>query len=385
MKQLIMSALVSIAAFAAAAQAQKITVTVENEIPPPSTQVRRVALVVQNHAHGAGIPFMALTDALTAKLAGCGLQVVNPYNSVGVNQNRDARGEKTPQASAMDLARQLHADGAITASVIEFLDSSIGVPPVLRQYSIRITLNLAEATTDAVVCGETIKVKSPKYTNNQVAQNRLEYLGDLMYAAADECAERLKKNANYREWAQKPMAPPPPSPPPPDEPWLTLSDVDGVMQKLIDDMRANPVFRSNYDTAQKAVDRAPLVIVGGLVDLTGGKSPTADIANLLGAASQNVRMTLLNTRLFDAKDDVLVTTITKRIIENGNSPLEDGELMSALKQHGSPDFFMVGDLRHFSEKTRHSYRFRLALHNLHTGKIVWEGVETIIKNVEVSK
>ena len=52
---------------------------------------RKVALVVQNHAApGANIPFMALTDALTAKLSGCGLQVINPYNAVGVNQNRTA-------------------------------------------------------------------------------------------------------------------------------------------------------------------------------------------------------------------------------------------------------------------------------------------------------
>ncbi|MBP5284556.1 MAG: hypothetical protein ILO34_00415, partial [Kiritimatiellae bacterium] len=85
-----------------------------------------VALVVQNHtAAGAKIPMMALTDALTAKLSGSGFMVINPYNSVGVNQNRSAAGEKTPDVSAMDLARELGADGAITASVIEFLETTL--------------------------------------------------------------------------------------------------------------------------------------------------------------------------------------------------------------------------------------------------------------------
>ena len=348
---------------------------------------RRVALVVQNHAApGSGIPLMALTDALTAQLSGRGLQVINPYNSVGVNQNRNMFGEKTPPVSAMALARKLRAHGAITASVIEFNDIAIGNPAFLHQYSMRITLNLADAQTDAAVCGETVKVTSPKYTNNQVAQNRLEYLGELMHTAAATCAEKLLNNANVIKWT--PSDPPPlrPSPPPAD-PQLILSDVDAAVQKMVATMRTNPIFRANYDKAQKEIDRAPLVIVGGLVDLTGGKSPTADLDNLLGAASQNLRMTLVNSALFDAKDDTLVTTITKRILTSGNSPLEDGELMSALKQHGSPDFYIVGDLRYFDEPRVRIYRFRLALHNLHTGKIVWEGTETIEKKKtkEVSK
>lgn len=351
--------------------------------------LRKVALVVQNHAApGSGIPVMALTDALTAQLSGRGLQVINPYNSIGVNQNRDMFGEKTPYVSAMALARQLRAHGAITASIVEFNDVLVGNPAFLHQYSMRITLNLADAQTGAAVCGETVKVTSPRYTNNQVAQNRQEYLGDLMHTAAATCAEKLLNNSNVLKWTPTPPPPPRPRlppPPPPADPQLILSEVDGAVQKLVTAMRTNPIFRSNYDKAQKEVDRVPLVIVGGLVDLTGGKSPTADLGNLLGAASQNLRMTLVNSALFDAKDDALVTTITKRIIANGNSPLEDGELMSALKQHGSPDFYIVGDLRYFDEPRARIYRFRLALHNLHTGKIVWEGTETTEKRKVVAK
>ena len=382
MKKLAMSTCVLAAALGALAQPQGITVQAGG---PPTAQARRVALVVQNHAPGARIPMMALTDALTAQLSGMGYEVINPYNSIGVNQNRDVRGEKTPPVSALELARGLNAHGLVTASVIEFLDSTIGTPPQLHQYSVRISLNLADVQTGATVCGETVKVKSPNYTNSQDAQRRQEFLGDLVQAAAAECAERLQNNPKVRGWVPTPPPPPRPLPPPPPPPQLTLSDVDGAVQKLVAAMRMSTVFRTNYDAVQKKIERAPLVIVGGLVDLTKGKSPTDDVDNFLGAASQSVRMLLVNSNLFDAKDDALVTTITKRIIENGNSPLEDGELMSALKQHGSPDFYMAGDLRYFDESAARMYRFRLALHNLHTGKIIWEGTETITKKKAVAK
>ena len=43
------------------------------------------------------------------------------------------------------------------------------------------------------------------------------------------------------------------------------------------------------------------------------------------------------------------------------------------------NLFMVGDVK------QAIYRFRLALHNLRTGKIVWEGTETIAKGKGVAK
>ena len=117
MKRQVILALCAVTAFAAAAQ------------------TKRIALVVQNHClPTVGIPMMALTDALTASLSNCGLQVINPYNSVGVSQNRTAVGEKTPEVSVMELARQLNADGAVTASVSDFFDSMLGAPPILHQY-----------------------------------------------------------------------------------------------------------------------------------------------------------------------------------------------------------------------------------------------------------
>ena len=352
--------------------------TEQSKKSPP----HKVALVVQNHAdNGARIPMAALTDALTAKISGPVFQVINPYNVVGVNQNRTVVGEKTPAVSATELAKKLNADGLITASIIEFRAIKIGKPAALNEYSVRVAFNLADVQTGAAICGETVKVKSPKYTNHQVSQNRDEYLGELLYSAAEKCAEYLKQNPNVKAWAPSAPKPRPPRPIPLPSGPLSISDIDGAVQKLIAKMRIAPVFRSNYDKAQKAIDRVPLVIVGGIVDMTGGKSRSEDFGNLLAAGSQGVRMTLMNSGLFEAKDDALVSTIADRIIKNGNSPLEDGELMSALKQHGSPDFFVVGDMMYFADKGIGKYRLRLAMHNLHTGKIVFEETHMIVKKI----
>lgn len=342
----------------------------------------KVALIVQNYAdNGARIPISALTDALTAKISGPVFQVINPYNVFGINQNRTVLGEKTPAVSATGLAKKLNADGLITATIEEFSVIKIGRPALLNEYSVRVAFNLADAQTGAAICGEMIKVKSPKYTNHQVSLNRDEYLGELLYSAAEKCAEYLKNNPNVKAWVPTTPKPLPPRPTPLPTGPLTISDVDSAVQKLIAKMRMAPVFRLNYDKAQKAIGRTPLVIVGGIVDMTGGKTVTDDMLNLLSAASQGVRMTLMNSGLFEAKDDVLITTITDRIIKNGNSPLEDGELMSALKQHGSPDFFVVGDMMYFADKSIGKYRLRLAMHNLHTGKIVFEDTYMILKKI----
>lgn len=360
------------AAWAAGAQIGDSAEKSSSDAPSP----RKVALIVQNHAgQGASIPFMALTDALTATLSGRGFQVVNPYNSVGVNQNRTAAGEKTPEVPAMELARQLKAEGAITASVVEFLDSTLGTPPVLHQYSIRISISLADAQTGAAVCGEkTIKVKSPKYTNNQVAQNKQEYLGDLMFAAAEECAERLKSNPAVKVW--KPTPPPPPKPlPPPPQPKRPV--FDKIVDRLSVEMLSSPQFVKNYEEQKEKGERLPIAVIGGMENESG--RPEFDAG--LKAAGERFRKKLFDSKLFDVKDDAILVSLAKRIVASGNSATENGDLMEELKQHGSPDFFVVGNLAHFADLDGTGYyKFRVTMHSLRTGKIAWEGIETITGN-----
>ena len=373
----------------------------------PSVQQHKVALIVQNHAApGARIPMAALTDALTARLSGKGFQAINPYNAVGENENRTVVGEALPKVSAIELAQGLGADGAVTASVIEFLDTTIGNPPVMHQYVVRITLNLADASTGAAVCGETIKVKSKQYTIAQDRANRLEYLGDLMFSAADQCAELLEKKA--AGWKPTPLPPPVvveapvkvgdddvldlahkshatpgdkvrPRNPPPTDADFTMSDFDVMFESLVKSMLGNLRFKENYEAAQTEKGGLPIVIVGSVTNKSEGAASQA-YGDLLKAIPDTLRIELFNSNLFDVKNDELSVTFAQRILASDKSPVEDGELMSALKQHGSPDFVIIGDIRLFVDHgKRKSCRVHLALHSLKTGKVVWEGKKTAVK------
>jgi hypothetical protein len=120
----------------------------------------------------------------------------------------------------------------------------------------------------------------------------------------------------------------------------------------------------------KAVDRLPIVIVGVIKDETEGGSGHRGLTNLLAAARVDIRVALFKSGIFEVKDDEARVALASRIIDSGNSPLENHELMEALKKHGSPDFYCVGDLRYFTESRNN--RLHLALHSLWDGKIVWE-------------
>lgn len=337
--------------------------------PVSPAAVRKVALVVQNHADpGAGIPFMALTDALMAKLSGCGLQVINPYNAIGVNLNRTAAGEKMPEVSAMEIARKLKADGAITASVLELLDSA---SDTTHQYSIRIVLNLADAWSGAtVVEGETVEKSSPYYADDLVRRKKAKLLNDLMYAAAEECAARMKNNPSLFRW--KPTPPPPkplPSPPEPKRPVF-----DKIVDKLSVEMLMSPQFVKNYEEQKEKSERIPIAVIGGMENESGH----AEFDAGLKMAGERFRKKLFDSKLFDVKDDAILVNLAKRIVASGNSATENGDLMEELKQHGSPDFFVVGNLTHFADLDGTGYyKFRITMHSLRTGKIAWEGIETI--------
>lgn len=352
---------------------QRIVVEVENVPPPPPAPAvrRKVALVVQNHCVPlAGVPMMALTDALAARLTGASLRVVNPHNAIGFGQNTTAAGEEMPEESAVELARELGAEGIVTASVTEFLESSYGGGPDLFDFTARVTLNLADAGSGAGVCGASVKVRTPKYTAKQVEANRLEYLGELLHSAVEACADKLLADPAIAEWE--------PEKAPAGSAFaiklrgrpLGVAEADLAYQRLLDRMRVAPLFREKYGTAQGEMGRRPIAIVGGIADKT-----EEGLGDLLAAASDGIRVALGSSGLFDTKDDGMMVTFAERIVASGNSPLEDAELMASLKQHGSPDFYVEGDMRSFPGV----YRARLALHSLHDGKIVWEGIQEILK------
>lgn len=384
-----------------------------------ANQPKTVVLIVQNHSTpGSRIPMGALTDALTAKFSSENFQVINPYNAVGENENRTIVGEMLPKMSAMELARGLGAQGAITASVIEFLDTTIGDPPVFHQYVMRLAFNLADAQTGGTICGETIKVQSPKYTIKQDLANRRAYLGDLMYSAAEQCAKMLKEKSVGWKPAEvqppqvtnpppkargfdnlgvidfRPKAPQTPqeklkamkikTPPPAENQDFTIFDFESMFNSLVKAMFNNARFNENYQATQADKSNRPIVIIGAVTNKSVGAFAQS-YGEFLSAIPDTLRTQLGEferggVRLFDTKDDDISKALADRILASDKSPLEDAALMEALKQHGSPDFVITSDIRLFPgpEKNK-TCRFHLVLHSLYTGKIIWEGLITAIK------
>ena len=343
--------------------------------PPPAPakllQARTVALLVQSRDPGLHFPKAALSDALASKLSGRGFKVVNPYN---------ASGEMPSQVSALELARTSRTEGVITASVLDFHDVAIGTPPRAHRSTVRMSFNLVDTWSGTTVCGETFKMESPIYTSNQVTQNRQEYLSDLFYAAAEKCAEKLAANPAVRTWKPTPPPPPPPPLPPPPPPETILNrKVDALVQQML----SNPQFVANYGKIKaKPRKRLPIAVIGGVDNLSGD----AKLDVLVKAAGEHFRVKLFNSKLFDVKDDGVLVALSKRVIANGNSPLEDHALMQELETHGSPDFFVQGDLKLVTDLDGRSYySFRLAIHSLRTGKVLWEGIETIDMKKEGAK
>ena len=137
-------------------------------------------------------------------------------------------------------------------------------------------------------------------------------------------------------------------------------------------MRMNQGFREHYATIQAKRGGKPTVVFYGILDLTGGKSATKNVPDLLDVVSQDFCSMLRNSALFEVKDDKVSPILRERILKSGNSSLEDKELLSVAETHHSPDFMVVGDLRWFPEEgKRGTYRFFLGIHDFHTGTIAW--------------
>ena len=156
----------------------------------------------------------------------------------------------------------------------------------------------------------------------------------------------------------------------------TWYDLDSSAQRLMEQMLAHPQFSANYHAAKEAKGgRLPIVVIGNIENKT-----TERIQARLDAVGETVRAALFNSALFEVKDDDATEAIQSRILRGADGGLEDGALVQTMGTQDSPDFIVLGDLRHFSDVGGyHTYRLRLAIHNLRTGKIVWEGIQTKVK------
>ena len=148
--------------------------------------------------------------------------------------------------------------------------------------------------------------------------------------------------------------------------------LDASVAQLIAKMRSSPRFVDAYNAVKSAKGGIPVAVVGSIENKT-----TERIQGRLDAVGESVRVSLHDTALFDVKDDEASRAILARIVRGANGGLEDGALVQSLGSHDSPDFIVLGDMRGSdSVKGVKTYRLRLAVHDLKTGKVVWEGVQT---------
>lgn len=156
----------------------------------------------------------------------------------------------------------------------------------------------------------------------------------------------------------------------------TMYDLESSAQILMERMFVHPQFMANYKAARAANGgKIPIAVIGNIENKT-----TERIQGRLDAVGDTVRSALFSSGQFEVKDDEAANAILSRILRSADSGMEDGVLVQAMGDHESPDFIMLGDFRHFSDVGGyHTYRLRLALHNLKTGKIVWEGIQTKVK------
>ena len=169
----------------------------------PSQVPRRVALVVQNHTSDAPtLPMAAFADTLTSRLSGKTFRVVNPHNVIGVDQNRSAKGEEMPEASAQEIARMTGAEGVVTASIQEFTGEDIGVPAVAHSLKVRLALNLVDAATGETVCGIDGVEFSKNYTAEKVKADTATLYEGLMHLAAAKASEKFLAKVASVGWEQ---------------------------------------------------------------------------------------------------------------------------------------------------------------------------------------
>lgn len=156
---------------------------------------------------------------------------------------------------------------------------------------------------------------------------------------------------------------------------LTMHDLDSSVQQLMAKMRSNSRFTENYNAIKSAKGKIPLVVIGNIENKT-----TERLQGRLDAVGDAIRASLYDSGLFDVKDDDASRAIVSRIIRGADDGVEDSSLVQSLGTQDPPDFIVLGDLRHFEDVGGyHTYKLHLAFHNLKTGKVVWEGIQTRVK------
>lgn len=162
------------------------------------------------------------------------------------------------------------------------------------------------------------------------------------------------------------------SAPPPER-----CDLGTSVQMLMEKMRRHPQFNENYNAVKTAKGAIPIVCQSPIANRT----PRAEVRSMGRAVDDLVRVALFDTGIFEVKDDNAVDMILSRIVWGADGGIENvSSLMNAVGDHDAPpDFIVSGDIREsFISQGQLTYQLRLAIYNLKTGKVVWEGIQSKI-------
>ena len=163
----------------------------------------KVALIVQNHTSDAPtLPMAAFADTLTARLSGKMFRIVNPHNVIGTNQNRTARGEEMPEASALNLlAHDPDLAGVITASIQEFTGRDIRHESKVIGHTLRVRLSLNFMdSSGGTVCGIDGFEDSKNCRPEDVKSDTATLCEELMHQSASNAAAALLAKDELKDW-----------------------------------------------------------------------------------------------------------------------------------------------------------------------------------------
>ena len=305
-----------------------------------------------------------LNAVLATKLSKIGLQTVNPD-------------------FFKDKAEKAH--GRVTVSVWQLQESksNAGLSTRNHRYSIRMEINLTDAQNGASVCGGVeVNTNSSSYSASQVANHGQKYIDELIDAAAADCARQWKDNPEFRKWIESPPSqkPLPPGPKYPYEP-LVLSDVENAINvlrgKMLEDGKFND--RCNELFAQRG--GSPVLTVGGINDLTKGKTPCAKLGEYVDLAKGRIQTTLGKTHRFAIKDFTAVEELRPYIKNTDKDPLSDRSLLEALQRHLQPDLFVAGHIKYISESGIGTYYIHLGAYDFLKGVVIWEDDVEVVKTL----
>ena len=340
----------------------------------------RVTIFVKDNAKsGLPVPVESLTDGFTTALKNSSLQVINPFDDFGHGINSTRQSVAIQDESPIDIAKRKKAHGVVIVSVDSLESLRVRGPSSVDkwQYEVCMVFRLVDTWGEGTICSSDPVRETLVYNPN--GQKGTEHLRKLLHSVGMKCAKELLKDPKLREW--KPTQPTPTKPPKyPYEP-LVCGDVENAINVLRGKMLEDSDFNDRYRELFVKRGGSPVLMVGGIKDLTKGKSPCAKLEEYIDHANDRLQTTLGMTHRFAIKDFAAVEELKPYIKNTDKDPLSDQSLLEALKRHVQPDLFVAGHIKYIPESGLGKYYIHLGVHDFLKGVVIWGNDVEVVKTL----